>query len=112
MLARFRPGDLVVYRKQKHSNHPGPRAREVAPEPHGELYTYLVEKFWVVAECRDENKLLLRTRRGKEHLIDAADHNLRRANIWERLFYRDRFRNLQHQRDAKSNTESPELASR
>ena len=91
MLQRkFKKGDLVIYRKTKHSASPGPRAQKVEPAPHGEDYSYLVEKFWVVAEA-DEETVLLRTRRGKEHRLSANNPNLRHARWWERWFYRNRF---------------------
>ncbi len=91
MRDRFSPGDRVVYRKFKHSAAPGPRARFVDPAPRGEEYSYSVDKFWIVVEQKDEDHLLLATRRGKQHVVESSDPNLRRANWWERLFYRDRF---------------------
>jgi len=90
----YKPGDPVVYRMQKQSTHPGRRAKNVRPSPHGETYDYLVDKFWIVAEVRQDNKLLVKTRRGKEHLVDASDPNLRRPRWWERLVYRRRFPRL------------------
>lgn len=86
----YRPGDWVIYRKLKHSPTPGPRAKDVAPELHGEEYTYCVDKFWVVVAV-ERNRVLLSTRRGKQHLVDRDDPNLRLAKWWERLFFRDRF---------------------
>lgn len=87
----FQPGDWVIYRKTKHSRLPGPRAENVIAAPHGDDYTYTVDKFWVVDTINRDGTLLLRTRRGKEHTVDAGDPNLRRANWWERWRYRDRF---------------------
>lgn len=87
----LRPGDWVIYRKTKFSTHPGPRAQEVTPTPHGDEYVYQVEKFWVVIEARHDGTLLLRTRRGKEHVVRADDPNLRRANWWERWRHGERF---------------------
>jgi len=88
---RFSPGDPVVYRKFKHSSIPGPRARGVDPAPRGEEYTYSVDKFWVVVEMRNENSVLLATRRGKQHVVECSDPNLRHARWWEKLIYRDGF---------------------
>jgi hypothetical protein len=88
----MKPGDWVVYTKPKFSIAPGPRAKEVAPNRHGEGYTYVVEKFWIVDEIQPDGRLKLKTRRGKEHVLRSDDANLRRARWWERWCYRDRFR--------------------
>ena len=90
MPARFRPGDVVVYRKQKCSAHPGPHAREVEPMPNGDDYSYLVEKYWRVVAVHD-SVLVVRTRRGKEHTIALSDPNVRPASWWDWLFLRHRF---------------------
>lgn len=84
-------GDWVIYRKTKFSTHPGPRAQNVLPAEHGDEYAYTVDKFWIVAEVRNDGSLLLKTRRGKEHVVPPGDLNLRKANLWERWRYRDRF---------------------
>jgi hypothetical protein len=88
---RYAPGDPVVFCKVKHSNRPGPRAHDVAPAAKGESYAYLVDKFWVVVTTLSNGQVLLRTRRGKEHVVNADHPNLRRARWWERILYRDRF---------------------
>ncbi|MBA3314236.1 MAG: hypothetical protein M3552_13775 [Planctomycetota bacterium] len=102
----MKPGDWVVYVKPKYGVAPGPRAKEVSPNRQGEGYSYVVEKYWIVAETLSDGRLKLRTRRGKEHMIRADDANLRRARWWERWYYRDRFR------DAESNTMVAESLSR
>lgn len=93
MLNRYSPGDQVVYRKFKHSVAPGPRARYVDPAPHGEEYTYSVDKFWIVVEIQPDDHVLLETRRGKQHVVECSDMNLRHAHWWEKLLYRGRFPN-------------------
>lgn len=90
----YQPGDPVIYRMSKFSRQPGPRARNVIPAAHGDDYHYLVDKFWIVAEVRDDETLLLRTRRGKEHVVRYDDPHLRHASWWERLLYRHRFPRL------------------
>lgn len=87
----FSPGEPVFYRVTKRSPHPGPRATDVAPEPRGEDYSYHVDKFWVVSEVRPDDQLLLKTRRGKEHVVRADSPFLRRARWWEKILYRHRF---------------------
>ena len=91
MTARYRLGDVVVYRKQKSSLHPGPHATDIHPAAHGDSYSYAVEKFWRVVAVRPDNTLVVRTRRGKQHTLAANDPNLRPARWWERLLFWHRF---------------------
>jgi hypothetical protein len=91
MLQDYHPGQWVVYRRTKHTEHPGPRARRIHPAERGETYWYEVEKYWVVEQLREDGTIVLLTRRGKRHQVDAADPRLRPARWWERLWYRDRF---------------------
>ncbi|WP_372720957.1 hypothetical protein [Novipirellula sp.] len=87
----FRPGDWVIYRKQKSSTTPGPRAENVHAASKGNLYRYTVDKYWVVESITEEGRVLLRTRRGKRHTADPNDPQLRKARFWVRWLYRDRF---------------------
>ncbi len=91
----YQPGDWVLFRVTKFSSHPGPRAENIAPAPHGESYHYTVDKFWIVEGRSGDGKLILRTRRGKQHVVDASDLRLRKANIWERWRYRSRFEEIE-----------------
>jgi hypothetical protein len=93
----FVPGEPVVYCKVKYSNCPGPRAHDIGPAPKGETYAYLVDKYWVVVRMVGDAQVLLRTRRGKEHMVEVACPSLRRATWWEKLFYRHRFPQLDGQ---------------
>ena len=90
MKARFRPGDVVVYRKQKSSLHPGPHAKDIKPAAHGDFYSYSVEKFWRVVAVRPDDTLVVCTRKGKQHTVATGDPNLRRAHWWERLLFSHR----------------------
>lgn len=92
---RFAVGDWIIYRKLKHSVSPGPRACNVSPAAKGELYSYIVEKFWIVDQILADGRMRIRTRRGKEHLIAQDDFNVRRASWWERWIYRSRFREVE-----------------
>lgn len=87
---RFQTGDPVVFTKTKFSVHPGPRAEDISPASHGETYSYLVKKFWTVVANTDD-RLLVRTRTGKQYWIDLDDPALRAPTWWEQLRYRDRF---------------------
>lgn len=88
---QFQRNDWVIYRKQKSSVSPGPRASEVHAAGKGNSYRYVVEKYWVVEEVLDDDRLKICTRRGKRHLVDANDPSMRKARWWERLLYRSRF---------------------
>lgn len=90
----FQVGDWVIYRKSKQSPVPGPRAQQITPNSHGDAYSYVVDKFWVVAEVLEGQLVRLRTRRGKKHVISTRDPNLRAPRFWERWLYRSRFENV------------------
>ena len=87
----YRPGDRVVYCRMKHKTHPSRRARDVRPSVHGDDYSYYVEKFWVVSEVLPDGRLCLRTPRGRKHVVDADDPNLRHASWLDKIRYRYRF---------------------
>jgi hypothetical protein len=91
MVTDVKPGDYVIYRKHKYSVHPGPHARAICPAPHGDYYSYYVDKFWTVVSVRPNREVVLCTRRGKRHTLPADDPGLRRAHWWERLLFRQRF---------------------
>ncbi|MCA9260199.1 MAG: hypothetical protein KDA61_13400 [Planctomycetales bacterium] len=85
-------GDWAIYRLQKSSSSPGPRAHDVFPSPHGDDYSYLVDKFWVVHSVLNDGRLELKTRRGKTHVVTVDDPRLRRPNWWQRWYFAKRFR--------------------
>ena len=89
--AAFKRGDWVVFCQMKHKTHPGRRARDVHPAANGDDYSYYVEKFWVVLDVLTNGRLLLQTRRGKQHVVDADDPNLRHATWLDRIRHRSRF---------------------
>jgi hypothetical protein len=91
----FKPGDSIVYRKSKQTTHPGRRAQAVRPTPKGDYYSYFVDKFWVVRQVLSRGELVVQTRRGKTHVIDESDPNLRHPTLMQRIRFRDRFAQLQ-----------------
>ena len=95
MSTRFQPGDLVVYKKQKRSSCPGPRAHHIAPAVQDGKFSYVVDKYWVVAAVRNDDTIVVQTRRGKRHQISATDPNLRRTKWWQRLSNRSRYPQLE-----------------
>ena len=104
MNEQWKPGDWAVYRKSKQSRSPGPRAAKVVATPKGETYAYVVDKFWVVENVLPDNRLELRTARGKTHLINADDPSLRKPSWLQRLVWRNRFRVVE------KGTEAPTFA--
>ena len=91
MTEHFKPGDCVIYRKQKLSAHPGPHAAGICPAPHGDYYSYYVDKFWRVIAVQPDHTIVVRTRRGRQRTLALPDAALRRAHWWERLFFAGRF---------------------
>lgn len=87
----MKSGDWVIYRKQKVSTIPGPRAQNTVPSPNGETYSYVVEKYWIVEEVLT-GQVRLVTRRGKRHVVGLNDDRLRSAKWWERWLFAARFR--------------------
>ena len=99
-MLQVRAGTIVVYSKEKVSVHPGPRAKNVRPARHGDLYWYEVDKYWIV-ESVSEGGLVLRTARGKSHVVPADDPNLRKPSLkewlWLHLLARERLVQLRGQ---------------
>lgn len=87
----FKPGDRVIVNRKKHNTRPARRAHNVLPAANGDDYTYYVEKFWVVTDVLPDGQLMLQTPRGRKHLIDSDDPNLRPASWLEKVLYRHRF---------------------
>jgi len=87
-------GDRIIYRKTKISPFPGRRAYQITGSDKGENYTYLVDKYWVVADVLDDGLLVARTRRGKLNYVRTDDPNVRKARLTESLFRRNLFPSL------------------
>ena len=90
MSGMFSPNDWVVYTREKHSLKPGPRAKNITPSPYGELYSYEVDKYWIVRQVQ-ANEIVLETRKGKTHQVSPGDRRLRKAYWWERILMSGRF---------------------
>ena len=87
----FKAGEPVVFQVCKRSVNPGPRAKGVTPEPRGEGYVYHVDKYWVVDRVESDGRVVLRTRRGKIHVVHADNPQLRRPGLIERWMRSHRF---------------------
>jgi hypothetical protein len=103
MVGSFSANDWVVYTREKHSLSPGKRAKNISPSPHGEMYSYEVDKYWVVRQVKDD-LIILETRRGKQRSVPLGDSRLRKARLWEKLFFASRF-------PSKSSAQNPDFAS-
>jgi len=88
---RFRPGAPIVYRVSETSTCPGPEARDIHPAERGELYSYLIHKYWRVEEVRPDGWIVALTPLMEHHYLRRDDPNLRKANLIERLRYAARF---------------------
>ncbi len=93
-MKKLKVGDHIVYRKQKASSKPGPRARKIAPSEHGETYWYFVDKYWTVSSVQEDGSIDVVTRRGKVHRLRADDPCLRRSNLVDELLHRQLFPSL------------------
>lgn len=87
---RFKINDWVICTREKHGLSPGKRAKNISPSPHGELYSYEVDKYWIVRE-KSDSQLVLETRTGKRHVVATDDRRLRAPNFFEKWWFRNRF---------------------
>ena|SRR6516165_5509422 len=88
---QIRPGDCVIYHKQKLSSHPGPHAQDIRPAPNGDTYSYSVLKFYRVVAVQPDQTIVVCTRRGRRRTLAIADAAMRLAHWWERLLFASRF---------------------
>ena len=88
---KLRAGNFVVYEKVKTSTHPSLRAENVFPSRHGDTYSYVIKKFWKVLRVFEDDTIEVETRRGKRHTLSPRDPRLRKAGLWQRVFFKDRF---------------------
>jgi hypothetical protein len=89
----LQPGDFLIYRKPKVSCRPGPRARNIEASEKGDDYYYEVDKYWTVADVRDD-ELIAITRTGKHVHLQPHDVHLRKAGLVARILHRNRFPSL------------------
>jgi hypothetical protein len=88
---RFRAGAPIVYRMVETSTCPASEARDIHPAERGELYYYLINKYWRVEEVRQDGWIVALTPLMEHHYLRRDDPNLRKANLLERLRYAARF---------------------
>ncbi len=91
---RLQPGVPIVYRMAESSTRPGPEARDIRPAERGDLYYYLIKKYWRVEEVLQDGRIVAVTPLMEHHYLRRDDPNLRKANLLERLRYGARFPRL------------------
>ncbi|MDA7979372.1 MAG: hypothetical protein MPJ50_11470 [Pirellulales bacterium] len=106
----FTPGDRLIFRQSKISPHPTTRAKNVRPSSKGDNYSYVVDKFWIVAGTLPGGEIIVQTRRGKRHVLSVDNPNLRRANWLERILFRHRFPQLDASATNAENTAEAKLS--
>jgi hypothetical protein len=87
-------GDRLIYRMQKSSTCPSPRAYGVYPASEGDTYSYFVDKFWTVKSVHRDGGFFVVTRTGKQRYLRPDDPNFRRAGALNRVRYARRFPRL------------------
>lgn len=87
-------GDRLIYRMQKVSTKPSPRAYEIHPASEGDTYSYFVDKYWTVKSVGRDGGFSIVTRTGKLRQVPPGDPNFRRAGLINRVRYAKRFPRL------------------
>lgn len=70
---------------------PGPEARDIRPDERGDLYYYLIKKYWRVEQVLQDGRIVAVTPLMEHHYLRRDDPNLRKASLLERLRYGARF---------------------
>ena len=91
LRGRLQPGAPIVYRMVETSTRPGPEARDIHPAERGDLYYYLITKYWRVEEVLQDGWIVAITPLMEHIRLRRDDPNLRKANLLERLRYGARF---------------------
>ena len=90
MTREYYVGQPVVFGSSKNRVRAGPQASNASPAERDDAACE-VDQFWLVDEVCDDGTLVLRTRRGQQHVVEENDSRLRPASWWERIRYRKRF---------------------
>lgn len=89
-MAKYKYGDKLIYHKPKHSSNPSLNAKDLKPSEHGEEYDYTIKKYWIFLQEVDGYCTCL-TPTFKLNYIKVTDVHLRKANIFEQIFFKRRF---------------------
>ena len=92
-MRKFRPGDQVIYYQAQYRNTATPGGN-VATLQRVEQAVEVVDHYMTVRESSRKGTLVLVANSGQLHVTHNDDPNIRRASLWERFRYRDRFPRL------------------
>lgn len=87
----FSVNDFVIYHQPEAAVRPVPGARNISPAERGELYTYVVDRFWRVAQVNNDGTLDAIESSGRRHRLRQTDPALENAGWWSRTFQRRLF---------------------
>jgi hypothetical protein len=91
---RLHRGVPIVYRMAESSTRPSPGAHDVRPAERGDLYYYLITKYWRVEKVLQDGWVVAITPLMEHIYLRRDDPGLRKANLLERLRYGARFPHL------------------
>lgn len=91
---KIHPGAPIVYRMTESSTGPGSDARDIHPAIRGDLYCYLITKYWRVEKVLQDGWVVAITPLMEHICLRQDDPGLRKANLLERLRYAARFPHL------------------
>ena len=91
LQSALQPGAPIVYRMIERSTRPAPQGCDIRPAKRGELYHYLITKYWRVEKVLRDGSVVAITPLMEHHVLRSDDPNLRKANLLERLRYGGRF---------------------
>lgn len=89
--SQLQTGDLVIYRQRKFGRQPAPHARDIAPSPNGDDYSYTVERYGIVSEVCEDGHVIVMSASGTRRTVRENDPQLVRATWVQRLLHRWRF---------------------
>jgi hypothetical protein len=88
MSQHYTVNDWVVYHESEFSTHPTPEAHDVRPAEHGELYSYVVDRFLRVVRVNPDGTIDAVSASGRAHHVAISDPQLEKVGWWNRLFRR------------------------
>jgi hypothetical protein len=87
-MARFAVNDRVIYHQSEYSTRPAPNAHDVSAAERGEMYSYVVDRFWRVVCVNTDGTIDAVGSDGRLYNVPASDDRLERVRWWHRLTYR------------------------
>ena len=94
LSGKLRPGAPIVYRLAESSTQPDRDGGELHSAERGDLYYYLITKYWRVEKVLQDGWVVAITPLMEHIYLRRDDPGLRKANLLERLRYGARFPHL------------------